>query len=180
MTRIWDSVLWHKREALWAAVCAFIFGPLPHWVSSLYAKGKMAVADFDACLSTRSRLMTKIIRLQFERRRLTRYLESSSTLIADLFDQGMFTIGLIAIGLTLGYLFPLVRGPLGPWRLLPAVIDGVATFSAFDTARLARKKSPEDMRSEIAQIDRKLLALDSQLQSVDPIAATVMRHPSPF
>jgi hypothetical protein len=180
MQNFWDFLVSHKREALWAALCAFIFGPLPRRLSFLYSKGKLAIAGFKDNLSPKSGLMTKIIGLQFERRKLTDYLGSPWTLIADLLNQGMFAIFLIGIGVGLGYLFPLVKEPLGPWRLLPAVTDVLGAFLAFDSARLAAKKSPEDMRKEIAQIDKQLTALHGQLETVDPIAAKVMLQPSPF
>jgi len=158
-------------EAILAAIYALILGPLPRWVSSLYSQSKMAIAGLKDDFSPTSRLMNKIIDLQIDHERLREYLESPLRLIVDLVGQAMFTIGLIAAGLMLGYLFSLVKEPLGISRLFPALIYALATLSAFSTAKLATGKSPKEIQHKIAHIEEKLVVLNNQLGSIDPVAA---------
>lgn len=170
MQRLWHFLVSHKGEAAWAAICAVIFGPLRRWISLLCSKVKIAIADLKYKVSTKARLENKILDWQVKRQILTEYLKSPFDLMRDLFSEGMYAVFLIGIGLALQHVLPFVKESLGPWRLLPAVLFGLAAFLAFDTARLATKK----IQYEIDQIDKELLALRGRLEEVDPIAATII------
>jgi hypothetical protein len=174
MQKFWDFLVSHKREAVWAALCALIFGPLTRWISFFYSKIKVGIADFKDSLSTKSRLMHQIWPLQFKQEKLKEYLASTSKVYLDLIHGATFSIGLLAIGKVVDYLWSLDHAPLGPWRLLPAAVYALAALAAFDTARIAVKRSPEYIRYEIAQIDKKLVVLFSHLEEVDPITAKYM------